>query len=100
MSDGLTQSQRQAIISVFSRFPKISEARLYGSRALGRFRDGSDIDLTLIGPIDLATLNRVSLEIDDLLLPYEVDLSLYELIDNSELREHIERVGQVFYRVE
>ncbi len=71
---------------------------LYGSRALGSYREGSDIDLTLLGEIDLTTLNHISLKLDDLLLPYEIDLSVFDEIENAELREHIQRVGKVFYQ--
>jgi uncharacterized protein len=30
-------------------------------------------------------------------IPYQVDLSIFELIDHAGLREHIQRVGQPFY---
>ncbi|PCI42533.1 MAG: hypothetical protein COB51_12945 [Moraxellaceae bacterium] len=98
MNNGLSAEQNKAICKVLSQHTQISEARLYGSRALGRYRSGSDIDLTLLGEIDLPTLNRISLELDDLLLPWEIDLSAYALIDNPDLLDHIRRVGQVFYR--
>ncbi len=98
MNDGLKETQRRAIAHVLSHYPQVIEAHLYGSRALGSYREGSDIDLTLLGEIDLTTLNCISLELDDLLLPYEIDLSVFDEIENAELREHIQRVGQVFYR--
>ena len=98
MNDGLQDTQRSAIACVLSHYPQIIEARLYGSRAMGSYREGSDIDLTLLGDIDLTTLNSISLELDDLLLPYEIDLSVFEKIENVELREHIQRAGKVFYR--
>lgn len=95
--DGLKNQERQAICQVLSRFPAIDTATLYGSRALGRYRAGSDIDLTLLGSIDLPTLNQIEIALDDLLLPYEIDLSVFEQIDNPALREHIERAGKTFY---
>ncbi len=71
---------------------------LYGSRAKGNYRDGSDIDLTLMGDaLSHAQLNRIETQIDDLLLPYTIDLSLFEHIDNANLIDHIRRVGVVFY---
>ncbi|ADJ29722.1 nucleotidyltransferase domain-containing protein [Nitrosococcus watsonii] len=96
--DGLTGQQRQNICQVLARFPAVRGARLYGSRALGRYRPGSDIDLTLEGDIDLTTLNRISMALDDLLLPYEIDLSVFGQIDSPELRDHIQRVGRLFYQ--
>ena len=41
---------------------------------------------------------QIEREIDDLLLPWKIDLSLYEHIESQQLREHIERVGKVFYQ--
>lgn len=97
--DGLTTGQRRAIGEVLARFPQVESAVLYGSRAMGRYRPGSDIDLTLKGTIDLATLNRIALALDDLMLPLTFDLSVWEDIDNPALREHIQRVGVLLYSV-
>ena len=82
-----------------SKFPQVDRALLYGSRAKGNFRPGSDIDLTLVGSeaLNLRVLYRIMDEIDDLLLPYTFDLSILRLIDDQEVREHIRRVGVVFY---
>jgi hypothetical protein len=46
--------------------------------------------------MSFSELLKLESEIDDLLLPYKVDLSLKHQIDNQELLEHIERVGQEF----
>jgi len=71
---------------------------LYGSRAKGNFKNGSDIDLTLKGDnISLTVLNSIVNQIDDLLLPYSFDLSIFNKITNPDLIEHISRVGLVFY---
>tara|TARA_R110000787_G_scaffold246668_1_gene352381 strand:- start:40 stop:378 length:339 start_codon:yes stop_codon:yes gene_type:complete len=95
--DGLRLEQRAAICEILRRYPEVEEAIIYGSRAMGSHRAGSDIDLTLIGKITLSTLNRISLALDDLLLPFEIDLSNYAEIENPQLREHIQRVGKPFY---
>jgi predicted nucleotidyltransferase len=73
---------------------------LYGSRAKGNYREGSDIDLVLIGNDDLndRLLARIDMEIDDLLLPYMVDLSILSHITDPDVIDHIRRVGVVFYR--
>lgn len=95
---GLKQSTIGKIASVFSQYPEIEKAVLYGSRAKGNYRHGSDIDLTLIGDtLSHAQLSRIETQIDDLLLPYSVDLSLFKHIDNPDLVDHIKRVGVVFY---
>jgi predicted nucleotidyltransferase len=95
---GLKESTINRINTVFSQYPDIEKVVLYGSRAKGNYREGSDIDLTLMGgALSHAQLNRIETQIDDLLLPYTIDLSLFESIDNANLIEHIRRVGVVFY---
>lgn len=95
---GLDADDIDRICKVFKRYPVVVAAQIYGSRALGNHRPGSDIDLTLKGDgLDLKTLNRISNDLDDLLLPYIFDLSIYSQIKNDALLEHIERVGRVFY---
>ena len=94
---GLKQSHIDAINACFTQFPEIERVIIYGSRAKGNFKNGSDIDLTIVGDLDFRSLLKLENQIDDLLLPYKIDLSLYHQIDNPNLSEHIERVGKVFY---
>jgi predicted nucleotidyltransferase len=94
---GLDEKTINALTSVLSRNDKIEKILLYGSRAKGNFKDGSDIDLTLVAPkLDLSDLLRIEMEIDDLLLPYKVDLSLFHQIEGQDLLEHIKRVAVEF----
>jgi predicted nucleotidyltransferase len=95
--DGLRPEQREGICRVLHRFPQVEEAIIYGSRALGNYRPGSDIDLTLRGQIKLSVLNQISLALDDLMLPFDIDLSVFNEIENPQLQEHIQRVGKLFY---
>ncbi|MCF7203589.1 nucleotidyltransferase domain-containing protein [Pseudomonas oligotrophica] len=96
---GLKEADLQAIRDTLQRFPGICEAILYGSRAKGDFRPGSDIDLTLKGDhLSHQDLLDIELELDDLLLPYKIDLSLHQHIDNPQLLDHIARVGKSLYR--
>ena len=101
MKYGLKNDTIKAIQEVFARYPQIEKAILYGSRAKGTYRKGSDIDLTLVGKdLDLTTLFKIENVLDDLLLPYKIDLSIYRKIENADLIGHIERVGLVFYEQE
>ncbi len=96
---GLRDIHISKIRSIFKKFSNIDKAIIYGSRAKGNFLNGSDIDLTLIGEsIDLTELQKIENELDDLLLPYKIDLSLFHKINNLELLDHIERVGIEFYK--
>jgi predicted nucleotidyltransferase len=97
MMYGLPERALDKINSVFLSHNNIKKAVLYGSRAKGTYKNGSDIDITLFGVLSFQELLRIETELDDLLLPWMIDLSLYEQIDNPALREHIERVGKVFY---
>ncbi len=82
----------------FASFPQVEKAVLFGSRAKGTSKPGSDIDLVLFGPdLDSRTLDRIEIAVDDLMLPYRVDLLIHHRITHPELLKHIERVGAVFY---
>lgn len=94
---GLKQADIEKIQTVFRMHAEIEQAVLYGSRALGTYRTGSDIDLTLKGDIPVNLLFEIETELDDLLLPYQIDLSIISAIDNQDLIDHINLVGQVFY---
>ncbi|MDY0254745.1 MAG: nucleotidyltransferase domain-containing protein [Tenuifilaceae bacterium] len=98
MKYGLKESHIQQIQSIFAEYSAIEKAIIYGSRAKGNYRKGSDIDLTLVGPtLDLNLLLKIENKLDDLLLPYNIDLSILHKIENLDLIEHIERVGLIFY---
>jgi uncharacterized protein len=98
MESGLEPEVIAKIRGVFKTFPKVETAILYGSRAKGNYRNGSDIDLALTGSgLNLNLLGRISIALDDLMLPYIFDLSVYDQIGNPDLLEHIKRVGVTFY---
>jgi uncharacterized protein len=95
---GLKQSTIDRINRVFSDYPIIKKVLIYGSRATGCYRNGSDIDLTILGEaLTHQHLNRIETQLDDLLLPYSIDLSLFQNIDNPDLIHHINCVGKIFY---
>jgi len=99
MQFGLEENTIAKIHQVLALHPQIEQAIIFGSRAKGNFKTGSDIDLALKGvEITLTLINKLSNEIDDLLLPYSFDIILFSKINNPELIEHIKRVGIVFYK--
>jgi predicted nucleotidyltransferase len=96
---GLSEATIHKICAVLARYPQVEKAVLYGSRATGNYRNGSDIDLALFGDdITLRTLCSIMDAIDDLLLPYSVDLVVFEQIRDPDLIAHIQRAGVVFYQ--
>lgn len=95
---GLSDPTLASICAVLAGHPGILRAWLYGSRAKGTFHPGSDIDLSLEGDaLTHADLLTVANALDDLELPYKIDLSLLHQIDNPDLLDHIHRVGVVLY---
>jgi len=98
MKFGIEQHAIDVIFSVLCRHLTIEKVVIYGSRAKGNYRKGSDIDLTLMGEgLSEAELSIITAELDLLNTPYLFDVSIFDGL-NSELKEHIMRVGQVFYQ--
>lgn len=99
MQFGLSEETCAAIRAILDRHPAIAQAIIYGSRAKGNYRPGSDIDLTLVGDgLDFSVISAIESELEESDIPYTVDVSARDHIENPALREHIERVGKVFYR--
>lgn len=98
MPHGLSDAAVAGIHTVLAAHPEVERAVLYGSRAMGTHKPGSDIDLTLVGPgVTRRTLDALAQELDDLLLPQTIDLSRLEDIHHDALRDHIARQGRDFY---
>ena len=81
-----------------ARADELQESILFGSRAKGNFKPGSDIDLAVKGPVSKDTLSALLTAFEESLLPYFVDVVIYEHITNEALREHIDRVGISIYK--
>lgn len=83
---------------IFSKHSEVNCVKIYGSRAKGTFREGSDVDITLIGnDIDNTILNNIEFEIDELDSPYLFDVSIYSQLSSVNLKEHIDRIGIEIY---
>ena len=95
---GLPDKTINMINEIFAKYSEIEKVLIYGSRARGDYRNGSDIDLTIVGDISYRDKEHIAGLIDDLPIPYMCDLSVFKSIENENLMEHIERVGQVFYK--
>jgi len=98
MKYGITEKTISKINTVLAHYPQVEQATLYGSRAAGNYKNGSDIDLTLYGEsLTFSTLSLITEELDDLLLPYTIDLSIFADISDLDVVDHIRRIGAVFY---
>lgn len=97
---GLPQATIDSILRTFQRHRAVESATLYGSRAMGTYRPSSDIDITLTGKLNHRDLLLIETELDELMLPFKIDLSLFQQIDNPLLADHIQRAGKVLFERE
>lgn len=98
-SFGITEKSYTLLLELFTRQPEVEEAWLFGSRAKGTHKKGSDVDLAIKGSacnpgLALTMANKAN---EELPIPYQVDIIDYCSIDNPALKEHIDRVGLLFY---
>lgn len=100
MRFGLQEIAIQEILTILEQYEQVEKAILFGSRAKGNYKNGSDIDLALDGGITLTrkVLSRIFHAVDDLNLPYSIELSIMADITNPELIEEIHQTGAVLYQ--
>lgn len=97
MTYGLPNDVIKIIKQTFQQDARIEAVWLYGSRAMGNYKPASDIDLCIVAPsMQLLDLHLLENKIDDLNLPWKVDLSLKHQIDNIRLQQHINDKGVLF----
>jgi len=96
---GLRQPDLDIVLSVLGEFPNVKEAIIFGSRAKGNFKNGSDVDIALKGEnINLEIVSNISYRLnEETVLPYKFDVLDYQSINNSKLTEHINRIGISVY---
>ncbi len=99
---GLSEKSMGIIFSIYEKYPQIERVIVYGSRAMGNFREGSDIDMTIIadGVFSDDDLLRVADDFDNSMLPYLVDVSDFSQLKSESLKDHIRRRGKVLYQRE
>jgi predicted nucleotidyltransferase len=95
---GIPVESLDQIIKIISGNSNVTEIILFGSRAIGNFRAGSDIDIALKGDLTLTDKLDILIALDKLELPYKFDLLIYSRITEAKLIEHIDRVGVVLER--
>ena len=95
---GIYPRSHKEILAIIQKYESIEKVIIYGSRAKGTQREGSDIDITLLGEIANEDFNKFLLELDDSYIPYKFDISIYNNLNSESLKEHIDRVGKIFYK--
>lgn len=96
---GLLNKDIDYIISALSKFPQIEKAVIFGSRAMGNYKKGSDIDLSIMGnKITNNILHEVYEYLNEVYpIPYFFDILHYDGISNENLKRHIDDYGKVIY---
>jgi len=99
MNLGLAERDLKFLYQAIKEFPEIEEVIMFGSRAKGNFKEGSDVDLAIKGiNITSSTVLRLSYKLnEELPIPFFFDIVDYRKISNPELIEHINRVGKIIY---
>jgi uncharacterized protein len=97
---GLTEKDLKHILDGIKGFSEIEKAVIFGSRAMGNYKKGSDVDLMIYGK-DIT--GKILYSLDNLLneklpLPYFFDVLQFEKISNEELMRHIREEGKEIFR--
>jgi predicted nucleotidyltransferase len=94
---GLLERDLYWIQKGIGNYPEIEEVLVFGSRAVGNYKAGSDVDLAIKGRrIDRAVVNRLNDDLnEEYPLPYFFDVIHYDSISDEELKRHIDTVAKV-----
>lgn len=97
---GLSEQSYRLFLQALGQFPEIERAEVFGSRAMGDYRPGSDVDVVLYGVnVDSAVAEKLSILLNERLpIPYHFDVLSYGDIESPELVEHIKEFGQPVVR--
>jgi len=95
---GIYPESYREILKILEECNSIDEVIIYGSRAKGNYKEGSDIDLTLLGNVTKEDFSKLWHTLDDSYIPYKFDLSIYHELKSQNLIDHISRIGKVFYK--
>jgi uncharacterized protein len=99
MRFGLKETDIEEIVSELNKFPEIERAKLFGSRAKGNYRAGSDVDIAVFGEqVSFATVAKLHSALEELSkMPYLFDIVDCTHLQDGELKDHINRVGIEIY---
>jgi len=99
MNFGLQEFELNCIVDAIKKFNEVEKTVIFGSRAKGNYKPGSDIDIAIYGDdITFHTLSALTWILEEQVsLPYFFDVIDYTHIKHKELKEHIDRVGKVIY---
>jgi uncharacterized protein len=98
MKYGLEDIELEQITEVFSRYPAIDKVILFGSRAMGKEKPGSDIDLAIKGEnLTYDDTLEIQLSLENLNFLLKFDIINFNMITDPAVLDHIDRVGIILY---
>ena len=98
MNDGLTDRDIQTVYDILNKYPEVKKVWLIGSRATGNYQKGSDIDLAIMNEgVSEKTIRSIVSDFEESTLPYFVDIINYPKLQHPGLKEHIEKIGKLFF---
>lgn len=98
---GLSDLDMQELTHILKKYPEVEQAIIFGSRAMGNYRQGSDVDMTLKGEALTPKIeSKIWNDLEDSNLPYFFDLSIYHLLTTPNFIKHIDEKGKIFYQKE
>jgi len=97
---GLLDRDFKYILEAIGKYLEIEEVIIFGSRAMGNYKKGSDVDIALKGKkADRKIVCRLSDDLnEEYPLPYFFDVVSYNDITNEELKKHIDSMGKCIYK--
>jgi len=99
MKFGLAEAQINEICTIMAKFPEIRQAIIFGSRAMGNYKEASDVDIALKGDTTFSLAAKVKYELEEeTYLPFFFDVLPYEKSNHVKLKAHIDQYGISFYR--
>ena len=89
----------QTLHDILYKYPEVLLVHIFGSRANGTSKPGSDIDLAIMNKgINSKTLLKLKSDFEESSLPYKVDLVDFHTLTNQDFIEHIKQAGTIFYQ--
>lgn len=99
MRNGLSARDTATIHDIFRKYPEVTQVHLFGSRAKGAHKPGSDVDLAIMNvDVSAETVCAIKNDFEESDLPYLFDLVHYPSLNHKEFKDHINRVGTAFYK--
>ena len=96
---GLLERDMDSIIAVLIKQPTVEKSFIFGSRAKGNFKKGSDVDLALKGKdLNFDVISQISYQLnEETKMPYNFDVLNYHTLEEPDLINHIDRIGIEIY---